>query len=261
MSALGNADAAEQEEFDPEEDDASGLWTSFGMALRLVVGWLSVAVGGLNLLVELDQTSRQPDGAYLTFHFVLLIGGAVLLALAFIHPRPGPVGYVAGGAVALAGMVASTVPATKTICCLSEFAVRHGFPFTFLARHDSAGGWHVDSRHTLTDLMFWAYVGLFVMIAVSLFGLEPGDEDDEPGPPAGERLYIEHLHGRHENEIGHLYGRRVIEEGRRGSEDGRRGSEDGRHESENGRHEDGTVRHDSERDPREPDERTVGPLP
>ncbi len=223
MSALGNADAAEQVEFDEDEDEAPGLWTSFGTALRLIVGWFCVAIGVLNLLVELDRSGRQPDGAYLTFHFVLLIGGVVLLALAFINPRFGPLGYVVGGAVALAGMVASTVPATKTICCLSAFAVRHGFPFTFLARHDSAGRWHVDSQHTLADLLFWGYVGLFVMIVVSLFHREPGDDEKEAelAPPAGDRMYIER---RHEDGTGHPYGRP------------------------------GSA-------PREPDERTVGPLP
>jgi hypothetical protein len=33
-----------------EEDEAPGLWTSFGTALRLIVGWFCVAIGVLNLL-------------------------------------------------------------------------------------------------------------------------------------------------------------------------------------------------------------------
>jgi hypothetical protein len=201
MTAPGPADATEQAEYD-DEDDAPGLWTSFGTALRLIVGWFCVAIGVLNLLVELDQSRRQPDGAYLTFHFVLLVGGVVLLALTFINPRPGVPGWVAGVAITLAGMVASAVPATTTICCLSAFAVRHGFPFTFLARHDATDRWHVDSQHTLADLLFWAYVGLFVLIAVSLFRRDPdGDDDEDVGDSGGrheERVYIEHAHGRHE---------------------------------------------------------------
>jgi hypothetical protein len=212
MSAMGHADATEPEEF--EDDEAPGLWTSFGTALRLIVGWFCVAIGVLNLLVELDQSSRQPDGAYLTFHFVLLIGGVLLLALAFINPRPGLFGYLAGATVTIAGLLASAIPATTTICCMSAFAVRHGFPFTFMARHDAADRWHIDSQHALADLMFWGYTGLFVLIAVSLFHREPHDEDPDSVRPEHGRLYIEH-------------------------------PRDEPHE----------------RDPREPHERSVGPLP
>jgi hypothetical protein len=199
MSAIGSADATEQEEY--EDDEAPGLWLSFGTALRLIVGWFCVAIGILNLLVELDRSTGQPDGPYLTFHFVFLIGGIVLLALAFINPRPGLLGYVTGAIVTLAGMIAGAIPATTTICCMSAFAVRHGFPFTFAARHDAADRWHVDSQHTLADLMFWAYLGFLVLIVVSLFRREPEEDgEDDVGPPAEERLYIERPHGQHERD-------------------------------------------------------------
>ena len=49
---------------------------------------------------------------------------------------------------------------------MSTFAVRHGFPFTFLAR-DDGGGWHVDSQHLIADLLFWGFAGLLALVAWS----------------------------------------------------------------------------------------------
>lgn len=202
MSAMGHADAADQEEHD--EDDSPGLWTSFGTALRLIVGWFCVAIGLLNLLVELDQGTRPRDGAYVIFHLVLLVGGVVLLALEFIDPRPGRPAYGAAVAVTLAGMIAGAIPATTTICCMSAFAVRHGFPFTFVARHGAADRWHIDSQHTLADLMFWAYAGLFVLIVVSLVRRRPDPDDEDSGRPADERVYIEQPREPHGRTVGPL---------------------------------------------------------
>ena len=48
MSAAGKSEA-----------DA-GLWMSFAIALRLTVGWLFIAVGVLDLVVELDRNSGPP---------------------------------------------------------------------------------------------------------------------------------------------------------------------------------------------------------
>jgi hypothetical protein len=63
------------------------------------------------------------------------------------------------------------VPVTNTVCCLSAFDVRHGFPFSFLARYDQrgdAGRWHLDGQHLVADLLFWAYAGLLVVALVAL---------------------------------------------------------------------------------------------
>jgi hypothetical protein len=80
---MGNAAAGDM---DDEEYGSRGLWASFGTALRLIVGWFCLAIGVLNLLAEFDRSSREPDGPYLTFHLMLLVGGVVLLALAWIAP-------------------------------------------------------------------------------------------------------------------------------------------------------------------------------
>jgi hypothetical protein len=186
-----------------DQDEGPGLWTSFGTTLRLIVGWFSVVIGALNLIVEIDRPSGASDGPYLTFNGVWLTGGLVLLALAWIDPRPRIVGYVAGGVVALAGMIISAMPATTTICCVSEYAVRHGYPFTFVARNDGVGAtgrWHVDGPHAVADLMFWVFLGLMVLVLVSLVprAPEPTAHPPEPIPnapepiPADERQFIEH---------------------------------------------------------------------
>ena len=146
---------------------ASGLWTSFGSALRLIVGWFSVTIGLLNLLAEADRIARRADTAYVAFHVVLVAGGILLLAVPWLGRDPGPAGYLAGGVVTAAGMVAGAAPVRNTVCCLYAFDERHGYPFSLVAR-DDAGRWHVDAQHLLADLLFWGYAGLLVLIVVAL---------------------------------------------------------------------------------------------
>jgi hypothetical protein len=141
-----------------------GPWGSFGGALRLLIGWASIAVAVLDLVAELD---RVPDRAYLLFHALLLAGGLALVSFGWSGTGAGPVGYAAGGAVLAAGMLFSALPVNIAGCCLSGFAVRHGYPFTFLARDETAG-WHLDGWHLLTDLLFWGYAGLVVLVLVAM---------------------------------------------------------------------------------------------
>jgi hypothetical protein len=153
VSAVGNAHPA-----------APGFWGSFGAGLRLLVGWCSVAVALLNLLAELD---RVPDRAYLLFHAALLVGGLLLITRGALVARAGLIGALAGGTVLAAGMLFSALPVNDTVCCLPTFAVRHGYPFSFLGRQDG-GGWHVDSQHLLADLLFWGYAGLITLVLVAM---------------------------------------------------------------------------------------------
>jgi hypothetical protein len=175
---------------DSDEDDGPGLWTSFATGLQLIVGWFCVAIGLLNLLAEVDRTGA-PDLAFLLFHAMLFAGGIVLLAVSRLGRGPGAVGYLSGGVVAAAGVLVTSVPVTTTVCCMSGFTVRHGYPFTFLARNDGpgeAGRWHVDSQHLLADLLFWGYAGLLVLVAVTLLrrAASPGPVADKPEPAADE---------------------------------------------------------------------------
>jgi hypothetical protein len=170
----------------PEDDDdeAPGLWESFFTALRLIVGWFCIAIGVLNLIVEADRNTGRPDMPYFVFHTMLFVGGIVLLALSWLVERPGIVAYVSGGVVAAAGLVITGVPVTNTVCCMWAFDVRHGWPFTFMARDD--GRWHIDSQHLLADLLFWGYAGLIVLVAVSLIhrGRPAAEETGGPAPAA-----------------------------------------------------------------------------
>ena len=153
------------------EDGEPGLWASFGTALRLIFGWFSVAIGALNLLVVLDHSTGADDGPYLLYHATLLVGGVVLLALKWIRVTAGRAGLAAFGATLVVGTLVSAAPTTTTACCMPAFAVRHGFPYPFLARDDlpgAAGRWHLDAQHLLADLVFWSYFGLLALILVAL---------------------------------------------------------------------------------------------
>jgi hypothetical protein len=178
MSAVGNVEADTDDDLDDYE--APGMWESFGTALRLIVGWFCVAIGVLNLVVELDRQTGTPDKPYLLFHGMLLIGGVVLLALGWLAPRPGFLGYFVGGAILVFGTLVSAVPATTTICCITAFSIRHGYPFTFAAR-DPGGSWHIDSQHLLADAMFWGYAGLIVLVLIAVLRGATGEveSDDE----------------------------------------------------------------------------------
>ena len=164
-----------------EEEEPPGLWTSFGIALRLIVGWFCVAIGSLNLIVEVDRVTGSPDVPYFLFHSVLFVGGLVLLGVSWMGRSPGPVGYTAFGLVLAGGTVLSAISVTNTVCCMQTYAIRHGYPFSFLARDEGVGArWHVDSQHLLANLLFWGYVGLFVLVAVSLARRAPGRPPQAP---------------------------------------------------------------------------------
>jgi hypothetical protein len=188
MSTTGSADAG----ITGGRDEGPGLWMSLVTALRLIVGWFSVAIAALDLIIEIDRPIGVSDGSYLVFHVVWLVGGMVLLGLDWIDPRPDRVGYVAGGAVTVAGMVIAAVPATTSVCCQSAFSVRHGYPFVFVARQD-AGPWHLDSPHAIVDLMFWAFLGLMVLVVVARLRRSPV-RPEAPAPVESapeERHYLE----------------------------------------------------------------------
>lgn len=173
MSAVG--------EVEHDEEAPPGLWESFGSALRLIVGWFCVAIGTLNLMVELDRTVGTPDSAYLLFHFILLVGGVLLVALAWIDPAPGLLGYVVGGVVMVAGVVLSALPDNQMVCCMTAFDERHGYPFTIIAR-DAGSRWHVDSQHLIADLLFWGFMGLMFLLVVALTRRVTNHDDRDPEP-------------------------------------------------------------------------------
>jgi hypothetical protein len=162
MSAVGNAGASTGRPV--AHDEAPGMWNSFGGGLRLLVGWFSVAIAILNVLVDMDHA---PDRAYLLFHAMLLVGGSLLISLGWSAAGTGPAGCSAGAALLAGGMLFSALPVIDAVCCMTTFSVRHGYPFTFLARNDG-GGWHVDSQHLLADLLFWAYAGLVLLVLLAL---------------------------------------------------------------------------------------------
>ncbi|OJF09660.1 hypothetical protein [Couchioplanes caeruleus] len=142
---------------------APGLWESVGTALRLLLGWSSVLIGVLDLVVELDRRQGTPDSAYLLFHGMLVVGGVLLISLASIAYRPSPAVSLVGGLVLGAGLLVSAVPADTATCCLDTFAQRHGYPFAIMARNPG-GDWHVDGLHLAANVLFWGYAGLIALL-------------------------------------------------------------------------------------------------
>lgn len=153
---------------------------SFGAALRLLVGWFSIAIGILNLLVEIDRGGAD-DGAYVAFHVMLVLGGVLLVSFSRLGAGAGVAGYCAGGAVLVAGMILSAVRAFDAACCMTWYAVRHGYPFSLAAR--DAGSWHLDGPRLLADLLFWGYAGLIVLVVVASVRRAADRRDGEPTGP------------------------------------------------------------------------------
>ncbi|XVV12012.1 hypothetical protein ACQP2X_45550 [Actinoplanes sp. CA-131856] len=154
--------------------DDPGPLAGAATTLRLIIGWAFTALALLNLAMGLDSF------AYGLFHVVLLLAGVTLLGLQRVGCHPGRIARIAGSAVALLGLVISTLPEARVDCCSTEYEVRHGFPFTVLAR--DPGGWHADGTRIVIDLLFWALAGMLVLIAVAR--LTPAPSRPSPAPPA-----------------------------------------------------------------------------
>jgi hypothetical protein len=142
--------------------DGPGLLASSVTTLRLIAGWACGALGVLNLSMGMDTGRGTIDHSYLAFHVVLLITGLALLSWGPANRSPRRPAWLAAGLVTVLGPVLSALPAYAAVCCLGEFPVRHGFPFTLLAH--GAGGWHADGIRTLLDLLFWVCVGFLVLV-------------------------------------------------------------------------------------------------
>ncbi|MCO8272380.1 hypothetical protein M1L60_17435 [Actinoplanes sp. TRM 88003] len=155
------------------EDEELGFVASAAATLRLILGWALVALGLLNLAMGLT------DGPYVVFHAVLLVTGLLLLSAGRSLGPVSRLAWLAGGLTAGLGLVVSAVPALTVACCSRGYAVRHGFPFTMLAR--DPGGWRFDLVRTLADLLFWLCAGLIVLVAAAR--LRPARDTAAPRPP------------------------------------------------------------------------------
>jgi hypothetical protein len=153
---------------EPDNEDMGGAhrgedpwadWPSIPAVIRVMAGWFLVGIGGLDLAVEMDGGLTTP---YLVFHVALLAGGTLLL----IKHRftPSRAGYLAATPLALAGLVASTVPTTSG-CCLADHPERRGYPFPFLGTGD---GVHVDPGYLAAAVIFWGCLGLVVLTVLTL---------------------------------------------------------------------------------------------
>jgi hypothetical protein len=160
-----------------DEADDPGLLPSSVTMLRLLVAWSFTAIGLLDLAMGIDGLP------YLIFHVVLLGAGLVLLALGLLEKRPRLPAYLTGIGVAAAGLLISSLPAgSAAVCCRPDAADRHGYPFTLLADG------RLDAGRAVSDLLFWANLGLLALLAVTVLTRAHRPAHDHP---AGRHAHAE----------------------------------------------------------------------
>jgi hypothetical protein len=145
-------------------------------ALGTVVGALSL-VGGLTwVLLNWDGLHGVVDSLA---GVVYAAGGLVLLMPHRIRLAGRPTTAAAGGA-GLAGTVAGLGAVATQACCAFVYATARGFPFHWLQRGaiaddpDTArrlalgADWHADWVALAGDALFWAYVGLLIVVVAHI---------------------------------------------------------------------------------------------
>lgn len=151
-----------------------GVWVAGGVALRVVVGLVSVLGGALAVVMELAGGDRQAN--HLVLGAVLAAGGAALL-LAHRLRVPWRVGAAGAAVAAVAGTAGSLLWVVTAGCCMFVYHIDRGYPFGFLHRGATAddaqrarlaaqvASSHVEVPALLADAVFWAYVGLLAVTA------------------------------------------------------------------------------------------------
>jgi hypothetical protein len=161
------------------------LRTSLVVGTRLLAGWACAAVGVLDLSMGIGTDTGPTDTPYLLFHVVLLAGGLLLLGFSKLPKTPTLLGYGVTAALALVATVVAALPRTESVCCLSTFDIRHGFPLTLVA-WDNGTPRHFATAHAAADLVFWFLAGMILLTLVTqlLPGRRPpvadARADDQP---------------------------------------------------------------------------------
>jgi hypothetical protein len=167
-------------------------WPRVRGALGTLLGALTL-VGGLTwLLLNWDGLHRTVDT---TAGLVYAAGGLVLLMPHRIR-LPGRLTSAAAAGTALAGTSAGLAAGVAQACCAFVYATARGFPFHWLQRGaiaddpDTArrlalgADWHADWVALAGDLLFWAYVGVLVVLVAELVRGSARDHDAARAPSA-----------------------------------------------------------------------------
>ena len=190
--------------------DSEDLWRSAAVAARMLAGWACLAVALLDLGMGIDLGAGTTDRSYLIFHVVLLLGGLLLLGMGRLPKRPRPLAYALTAALAVLAVVFAALPRTSTVCCMRGQAVRHGFPFTFLA-WDVGEPQHFSISHAITDLVFWFLLGLLLLAVVTQ--VLPSRAVASPVEPARPATHAEERATQAEERATHPEGRAIQAEG------------------------------------------------
>jgi hypothetical protein len=151
-------------------------WRTLGAILLGLLGAVTL-VGGLTwLLLYLHGPAVGTD---VLVGVVLAAGGLVLLMPHRIPLRPARTAVVAG-ASALAGTAAGLVVLSTQLGGTFAYVMARGYPFHWVQRGAVAedpdvarriaesADWTVDLPALAGDLLFWAYVGMLLVVSADL---------------------------------------------------------------------------------------------
>jgi hypothetical protein len=154
------------------DEKAPSRWAAAGRTARWLLGALSLVCGLTWILVTVHSPSAAVD---LTVGAVFTVAGLVLLMPHRIR-LPRLVTAIVMVMVAIAGTAAGLAHATVRTGGEYAYIADRGFPVTWVQRGAvaedpataerlaHAANWTVDLISVTTDLLFWAYAGMILVV-------------------------------------------------------------------------------------------------
>jgi hypothetical protein len=164
---------ADETMIDEVHEKAPSRWAAAGRTARWLLGALSLVCGLTWILLTVHGPSAAVD---LTVGAVFTAAGLVLLMPHRIR-LPRLVTTIAMVMVAIAGTAAGLARATVRIGGAYAYITDRGFPVTWVQRGAVAddpataerlarsANWTLDLISLTTNLLFWAYVGMILVVA------------------------------------------------------------------------------------------------
>ncbi|MCU7726679.1 hypothetical protein ODJ79_23350 [Actinoplanes sp. KI2] len=165
------------------DEKAPSRWAAAGRTARWLLGALSLVCGFTWILLTVHGTSAAGD---LTVGTVFAVAGLVLLMPHRIR-LPRLVTTLVMVMVAIAGTAAGLARGTERVSGMYAYIADRGFPVTWAQRGaiaddvDTAerlahsANWTVDLISLATNLLFWAYTGMILVVIAVLIRRKAGE--------------------------------------------------------------------------------------